>query len=198
MRERCRNKQMITIIPYQSTWRDEFLTIGGALRQALGDLALRIDHIGSTSVSGLAAKDLIDIQITVHSLDPAVEHALNRAGYERIATITQDHVPPGHAGDTSDWAKWIFKPPATQRPTNVHVRIAGRANQRYALLFRDYLRAHPGSAQAYAQVKIELAQYHAQDVDAYYAVKDPVCDLIMDGAELWAAATHWQSSPSDR
>ena len=188
---------MITIVPYQSTWRDEFLTIGGALRLALGDLALRIDHIGSTSVPSLAAKDLIDIQITVHNLDPAVEHALCGAGYERRVNITQDHVPPGYQDDTSDWVKWFFRPPMNQRPTNVHVRVAGRANQRYALLFRDYLRSHPSSAQAYAQVKTALAQYHAHDVDAYYAVKDPVCDLIMGGAELWAATTHWQPGHSD-
>jgi GrpB-like predicted nucleotidyltransferase (UPF0157 family) len=188
---------MITIVPYQPAWREEFLVLGGTLRQALGDLALHIDHIGSTAVAGLAAKDVIDIQITVRSLDPAVEQALNRIGYERLARIMQDHVPPGYAGSAGNWTKWLFKPPAQQRPTNTHVRIAGRPNQRYALLFRDYLRAHPGAAQAYAQVKLALAHYHAQDVEAYYAVKDPACDLIMGGAELWAAATAWQAGASD-
>jgi GrpB-like predicted nucleotidyltransferase (UPF0157 family) len=58
---------------YQPTWRDDFLTLGRNLRQALGDLALRIDHIGSTAVPGLAAKDIIDIQVTVLNLDSAVE-----------------------------------------------------------------------------------------------------------------------------
>ena len=54
---------------YQSRWPDEFQTIASSLRQGLGDLALRIDHIGSPSVPGLAAKDVIDIQITVSKLD---------------------------------------------------------------------------------------------------------------------------------
>ena len=96
---------MITILPYNPTWRDEFVSIGVPLRQALGDLALRIDHIGSTAVPGLAAKDVIDVQITVRSLDPAVEEALRRAGYERLAHITQDHVPPGGVPDPAEWTK---------------------------------------------------------------------------------------------
>ena len=189
--------EMITIVPYQSTWQNEFLRLGGILRQTLGDLALRIDHIGSTSVPGLAAKDRIDIQVTVENLYPAVEHALNRAGYTRIEHFTQDHLPTGIVGQPSDWIKWVFKPPAAQRPTNLHVRLAGRANQRYALLFRDYLRAHPASAQAYAQVKNALAKYHMHDEDAYYDIKDPVCDLIIGGAELWAAAIGWEAGPTD-
>ena len=56
---------MITIVSYQATWRAEFMMLGRHLRQNLDDLALRIDHIGSTAVPGLAAKDIIDIQITV-------------------------------------------------------------------------------------------------------------------------------------
>lgn len=188
---------MITIVPYQTTWSQEFLTLGEILRQALDELALRIDHIGSTSVPGLAAKDVIDIQVTVATLDPAVEQALNGAGYSRLEHLNQDHLPPGSTAPASDWIKWVFMPPTAQRPTHVHVRLAGRANQRYALLFRDYLRANPAAAQAYAQVKKALARYHPHDKDAYYEIKDPVCDLIIDAAELWAAATQWEVGPTD-
>jgi GrpB-like predicted nucleotidyltransferase (UPF0157 family) len=195
--KRIHGVQMLKIVPYQATWPDEFRSIGSNLRQALSDLALRIDHIGSTSVPGLAAKDIIDIQITVANLDPDVEQALNRAGYLRIEGLTTDHLPPGSAVSTNDWTKWVFKPPAGQRATNVHVRLSGRANQRYALLFRDYFRAHPATAQAYAQVKEALVKYHADNVDAYYDIKDPVCDLIIGGAEVWAAATGWTAWSSD-
>jgi GrpB-like predicted nucleotidyltransferase (UPF0157 family) len=188
---------MIEIVPYQATWPAEFLAIGGVLRQALGDLALRIDHIGSTSVPGLAAKDRIDIQITVRELEPAIEQLLNRTGYTRVETITRDHLPPQGPDEPGEWRKWLFRAPEGQRPTNTHVRVAGLANQRYAILFRDYLRTHPGSAAAYAQVKMALARYHADDVDAYYDIKDPICDVIMDGAEAWAAATNWQQGTTD-
>jgi GrpB-like predicted nucleotidyltransferase (UPF0157 family) len=187
---------MIVIVPYQPEWSDEFQKIGSVLRSALGDLALRIDHIGSTAVPGLAAKDRIDIQITVQNLGPPVEQTLNRAGYQRLEEITHDHLPPGSGGQTDGWIKWIFRPPSGQRPTNVHVRIAGRANQRYALLFRDFLRANPAAAQAYGQVKTALAGYHPDNLDAYYDVKDPVCDIIIAGAEVWAVSTSWQAGPT--
>ncbi len=136
---------MVTIVPYQSTWPDEFQRLGGVLRGSLGDLALRIDHIGSTSIPGLAAKDRIDIQVTVEDLDPAIEGALRNIGYHWLEHVT-DHAPIGIESHARDWIKWVFKPPAGQRPTNLHVR---RANQRYALLFRDYLRTHLTAAQAH-------------------------------------------------
>ncbi|MGI0483990.1 GrpB family protein [Pantanalinema rosaneae CENA516] len=186
---------MIVIQPYRSTWREEFLTLGKTLRQGLGDLALRIDHIGSTSVPGLAAKDIIDIQITVASLDPAIIPLFEQIGYQQSPHL-QDHLPPG-ASQRHDWVKWLFKPLPPHRPVNAHVRIVGRANQRYALLFRDYLRSHPASAQAYAQVKQALANYHADNAEAYYDVKDPVCDLIMEGAEIWAETTGWHPGATD-
>ena len=187
----------ISIAPYHAAWPDEFMALGRDLRRALGSLALRIDHIGSTSVPGLAAKDIIDIQVTAAGLEPAVEQAVSGIGYARRLSITGDHLPPGGSSDPAEWQKWYFDPPAGQRPTHLHLRVAGRANQRYPLLFRDYLRAHPASAEAYAQVKMALARYHALDVTAFYDIKDPVCDLIIGGAEVWAAATGWRLGPSD-
>lgn len=71
------------------------------------------------------------------------------------------------------------------------MRGAGRANQRYALLFRDYLRETPTAADAYGRVKLALAAQHPDDAVAYYAVKDPVCDLVVEAAEHWAVATGW-------
>ncbi len=79
----------------------------------------------------------------------------------------------------------------------MHVRIQGRANQRYALLFRDYLRGHGATAAAYGRVKENLTRHVADDVEAYYDVKDPVCDIIMENANAWAAAVDWLPGPSD-
>ena len=79
---------------------------------------------------------------------------------------------------------------------NVHVRVAGRPNQRYARLCRDFLRAHPTAADAYALFKQRLA---AQGIESsvYADIKDPVFDLILHAAEGWAARTGWQPAPSD-
>jgi GrpB-like predicted nucleotidyltransferase (UPF0157 family) len=186
---------MVTIVPYQPTWPGEFQTLAKILREALNDLALRIDHIGSTSVPGLHAKDRIDIQITVVSLNSHVEKALNRIGYTRLEHLT-DHPPSGSEAQPSQWIKWVFKPPDNQRPTNLHVRIAGRANQRYALLFRDYLRTHPPTVAAYAELKQRLAQNLADPV-SYPDVKDPAVDLIYFAADEWALATSWIPGPAD-
>ncbi|MFN8499292.1 MAG: GrpB family protein [Anaerolineae bacterium] len=188
---------MIEIVPYQGRWPGEFRALCRELRAALDSLALRIDHIGSTSAPGLAAKDIIDIQVSVAALEQAVEDALTGIGYTRVRHIGGDHSPPGASGDPAEWAKWLFNQPPGRRRVNLHVRVAGRANQRYPLLFRDYLRAHPPIAAAYAQTKLALARLHPDDVEAYYDVKDPVCDIIMGGAEEWAAATQWQPAASD-
>jgi GrpB-like predicted nucleotidyltransferase (UPF0157 family) len=187
---------MIEIVKYQPGWPAEFKEIAAELRLALGELALRIDHIGSTSVPGLAAKDRIDIQVTVSALTPAVQMALEAIGYNRSTKISADHLPPGCI-DESQWRKWFFSAPKERRPMNLHVRVAGYPNQRYPLLFRDYLRTHPDAAEAYARIKKALAQYRADDIDAYYEIKDPVCDLIAQAAEAWAERSGWQPGPSD-
>ena len=187
---------MVEIVDYQPRWPDEFRSIAAVLRQGLGDLALRIDHIGSTSVSGLAAKDVIDIQITVAALDEALISAMEAIGYTLPEGVWRDHRPPGHTGPESDWQKLFFRPPPGQRRTNTHVRVQGRANQRYALLFRDFLRAHPDTTGAYAELKRRLAA-HLADPQMYPEVKDPAVDLIYFAAEVWAADAGWAPGVSD-
>jgi GrpB-like predicted nucleotidyltransferase (UPF0157 family) len=173
-------------------WPNEFDTIRFSLLEILGPLALRIDHIGSTSVPGLGAKDVIDVQITVRALTPDVRDKLIGAGYEYSEVHSHDHVPLGEDNDTRLWAKLVFHEPPGQRPANAHVRVDGNPNQRYALLFRDYLRAHPNSAQSIELIKREIAKRHADDPDAYYDIKDPVYDLIWDAALDWSRHTGWE------
>ena len=122
--------------------------------------------------------------------------ALAGIGYGLDDRLRRDHRPPGADGPDSDWAKWYFREPAGHRLTNMHVRVAGRPNQRYPLLFRDYLRAHPATAEAYARLKRQLAANLA-DPRTYPDVKDPAVDLIYLAAEEWAAATGWRPGPPD-
>ena len=184
------------ILPYKTTWPLEFREIGAGLRSGLGEQALRIDHIGSTAVPGLAAKDVIDIQITVAALDLPVKQSLEALGYQKVEGIQCDHYPPTLATSPTAWEKWFFNPPEGQRRSNIHVRVQGRPNQRYPLLFRDYLRTHPASASAYATLKMRLVANLA-DTSMYPEVKDPAVDLIYFAAEDWAAATSWQPGESD-
>ena len=188
----CYNLAMIVITDYNPAWPTEFEAIRLALLEILGPLVLRIDHIGSTSVPGLGAKDVIDIQITVEALTPEVGQRLIEAGYEHWGAITQDHVPLGEDDDPKLWAKFLFNQPKGRRRANVHVRINGNPNQQYALLFRDYLRTHPNSARSIELIKRELVKRHADDLEAYYDIKDPVYDLIWEAARDWSRQTNWQ------
>src|SRR5580765_4760058 len=102
----------IEIVEYCESWVDDFQRIGRSLRDAVGDDAIGIHHIGSTSVPGLAAKDLIDVQVTVAALPlpDAVVDRLAAAGFPLRDDIFNDHVPIGSAGsesDAADWAKRI-------------------------------------------------------------------------------------------
>ncbi|SUX54300.1 GrpB family protein [Chromobacterium vaccinii] len=181
---------MIEIVPHQPRWAAEFQTIASQLRAALGELALRIDHIGSTAVPGLAAKDVIDAQITVAELDEHMANRLSAAGFER-KPFNRDHLPPGRDDAPEQWSKFFFREPAGQRRAHIHVRRAGSANQRYALLFRDYLRAQPAMAAAYGELKRRLASSLA-DWETYPDVKDPAVDLIYLAAEQWAERSGWR------
>lgn len=181
------------IEPYSDTWPRDFARLAKLIRSTLGDRALRIDHIGSTSIPGLDAKDTIDIQVTVADLDDA--QSLLAAGFQGFV-VAGDHRPPGEPGPEEDWHKRLFLQPDHERRSNIHVRVEGRPNQRYALLFRDYLRTHPRSAEAYAELKRRLAA-ELRDTATYSEVKDPACDLIAVAAEDWAAGVGWAPGPSD-
>jgi pyroglutamyl-peptidase I len=180
------------IVEYSPDWPQAFAEISARLQAGLGELALRIDHIGSTSVPGLAAKDVIDIQITVNTLSDRLLAAMTAMGYSRSEIAVADHIPPGMSCNPLDWQKWFFRAPAGQRATNTHIRITGRANQRYPLLFRDFLRAHPDYAATYGELKRRLAANLANS-STYPDVKDPAVDLIYYAAEKWASATGWQA-----
>jgi GrpB-like predicted nucleotidyltransferase (UPF0157 family) len=180
----------VTIVEPKASWPAEFDATATRVREALGPLALRVDHIGSTAVPGLPAKDVIDVQMTVASLDrERLVPALAKAAFVS-QTIGSDHRPPGATGQDDGWRKLFFQA-GSGRPVNLHVRVQGRPNQRYPLLFRDYLRAHPESAAAYATLKRALAALGI-DSGVYADVKDPACDLIFIAAEDWAAQTGWR------
>lgn len=184
----------LLIVEHRAAWAGEFEALRQRLQAALGPLALRIDHIGSTAVPGLCAKDVIDVQITVATLEgPSATQllqALAAAGFVHHASATADHLPPGADPAPAHWRKLLFKNPPALRRAHIHVRARGAANQRYALLCRDFLRAQPAMAQAYGELKRRLAAALA-DPEAYPEVKDPAVDLIALAAEAWALREGW-------
>ncbi|WP_120632769.1 GrpB family protein [Ruegeria sp. EL01] len=179
---------MIEIVEYKRQWPEEFQLLADKVRQRVGASILGLHHIGSTAVPGMDAKDVIDIQISVEDLSLDAEKGLELAGFERVPNLV-DHCPFGMTLPDEQLSKRFYR--GVTRAANVHVRQIGRVNHRYPLLCRDFLRHHKGAASAYAEMKRQLAKRFPNDVDSYYAIKDPAFDLIMSGAEEWAISSDW-------
>jgi GrpB-like predicted nucleotidyltransferase (UPF0157 family) len=186
----------LLISPARDEWSRDFDALAARLSAGLGALALRIDHIGSTAVPGLPAKDVIDIQVIVQSLEPRAEiaAAFGRLGFSHRESdrFLRDHVPAGWEGDESAWAKLLFGPPPGERPSHVHVRAAGSPNERYALLFRDFLRANERARDLWGNFKERLAEETGGDRELYAQLKDPATDVLIATAEQWALASGWR------
>ncbi|MBU9765424.1 dephospho-CoA kinase [Mycobacterium sp. TNTM28] len=174
------------VVPYDATWPEQARRIVARLNTACGHRAVRIDHIGSTAVPGMDAKDVIDVQVTVESLAVADElaDALLAAGYPVVAGITAD---TPHTDDPAVWQKRFHASADPGRPTNVHIRVDGRPNQRFALMFVDWLRANPGVRADY------LAAKHAAVKSPDYTVaKEPWFLDAYRRAAQWAETTGWR------
>lgn len=185
---------MINIVPYQERWPSEFAQISSNIKDVAREHILAIHHIGSTSVPGLAAKDIIDIQVTVANLQVPLDEGLAGIGFE-ATQITSDHCPPGMTLSAEHLTKRYFRTP--DRRFHLHVRKTETFNQRYPILFRDFLRTNALSRDAYGEIKKQLSRYFPDNVEAYYDIKDPVCDLIISSALLWGEATGWKPGPCE-
>ena len=145
------------IVEYDDAWADRFEEEAARLREALGDQVVRIEHVGSTSVPGLAAKPIVDIQLSLRSLAPreAYVPALNALGYRCVL----DPISPDH--------EFASRDVDGARSFHLHLTTPGSDWERRHLAFRDWLRAHPEDADAYAALKRALAQELPNDVHTY-------------------------------
>jgi len=171
---------------YDPHWPAAFAEVAQRLRAALGDIACRIDHIGSTAVPGLAAKPIIDIQISVASLDPV--HAY-REQIEQCGFVWR-------SGNPERTKRYFREHPGLPR-RHLHVRRVGSFSEQFALLFRDYLRAHAERATAYAEEKRRLAPALLIDRQQYVEVKEPFIWETIRLADSWAQSVGWEPGPSD-
>jgi len=137
----------IEIVPYDSGWTLQFEAEAARIRAALVATALRIDHNGSTSIPGMRAKPVIDIQISVAKLQPLATFG------DPLETIGYHHVP--HPDDA--FCPFFHRPADWPHTHHVHVVEHGGIEERRTLAFRDYLRDHDDAAREYERIKIELA-----------------------------------------
>jgi dephospho-CoA kinase len=195
----------VRLVPADPVWPDQAARIVARLKTACGANALRVDHIGSTAVPGLDAKDVIDIQVTIESLAAADEltAALRSAGYPRIDDVSSDVVKLDarstaegfdHSGDAALWRKRLHGSADPGRPTFVHLRVDGWPNQQFALLFVDWLKANPDVRDEYLSVKrdAERAASPDGDIERYLAVKEPWFLEAYRRAWDWADSSSWR------
>lgn len=163
----------IEIVPYDPAWPGAFASERERIAKALGSLALRIEHNGSTSVPELAAKPIIDIQVSVAALQPLAPYV------SRLHTLGYTHVP--HADDT--FCAFLHKPAQHPHSHHIHLVVAGGDEERRTLAFRDYLRDHDDARDAYARLKKNLApQFDANDGDRYAIAKTHFIESIIADA----------------
>ena len=159
----------IVVEPYSETWEQAFLDIKAEIADALGALAIRIEHVGSTSVRGLSAKPIIDLDVVIQdrSALAAAIAALERIGYR-------------HEGDLGIPGREAFAYDGKEHLTEHHLYVCPEdsAELMRHIAFRDYLRSHPEAVRAYSRIKEEGARLYPYDREKYTGYKSSFIEKI--------------------
>lgn len=185
------------VVEPDPTWPAQAARLLARLEDVLGDRAVSVEHIGSTSVPGLIAKDVIDLQIGVPSLadadDAGFVAGLTERGFARVSGNDRDHPHPA-GSDRSAWQQRFHASMDPGRVANAHIRETGSAGWRFALQFRDWLRSDPAAREEYAALKRRLLSVTATTSE-YALAKEPWFAAAYPRVTEWARQTGWR--PSD-
>jgi GrpB-like predicted nucleotidyltransferase (UPF0157 family) len=172
----------VIVVEHDPAWVDQFAQLRDVIAKRLGKLTLRVEHVGSTSVPGLAAKPILDINVVIESQAdlPAVTERLATLGYY-------------HEGDLGVAGREAFGPgdgtcpivTGSRRWPRHHLYVCARDNPEHLrhMAFRDWLRGHEADAKRYGDLKRELARMHPNDVNAYTDGKKEFVENILARAE---------------
>jgi GrpB-like predicted nucleotidyltransferase (UPF0157 family) len=163
----------VIITPYDPNWPKVYEEESKLIRATVGDIIRSLDHIGSTSVPGLAAKPIIDIIASVDGRGDAdlCKERLHAIGYDDVST-----------GDSPDWYYCLGKGPHSPG-FHLHLVKEGSQFHKKHILFRDWLRTHPADTRAYAELKISLAEKHRDDRVTYTNSKTEFIEGIVEKAK---------------
>ena len=179
------------------TWPAQAARLAARLEDALGDRAVGVEHVGSTSIPGLVAKDVLDLLVGVRRLaeadDPAFVEDLSRRGFIRVEAIGADNAHTSAAGTDAVWPKRFHANADPGRAANVHVREIGSPGWDFALQFRDWLRADGAAREEYAAEKRRLLAVATSTSD-YAAAKEPWFAQAYPRVVGWAERTGWVPS----
>src|ERR1700722_3643334 len=155
-----RSPRTIVVVDYDPSWPPTFASLRAPVWDAVRDVALAVEHVGSTAVPGLAAKPIIDIDVIVSA------RAETRAAVDRLAAVGYVH-----QGNLGIEGREAFESPAGLPAHHLYVCVQGSAALINHLTLRDYLRGHPDRATAYGQLKQQLAAQFPTNIDKYVAGK---------------------------
>lgn len=159
----------VVVLPYDKVWAQNFLNIKAELQSALGNLSLGIEHVGSTSVPGLSAKPIIDIDVIIrdYSLFGDVVDVLRGIGYH-------------HEGDQGIVGREAFKYDGKDLLQKHHPYVCPQDSPELKrhIAFRDYLRSHPEAVREYGRIKAEGAALYPYDIERYIEYKSPFIQRI--------------------
>ena len=159
----------VIVLPYDKAWKIAFEEIKRELEAALAELAIGIEHVGSTSVEGLSAKPCIDIDVVIR------DYSVFDAVVERLQTIGYLH-----EGDLGIRDREAFKYENKPNLQKHHLYVCPQysAELHRHITFRDYLRSHPEAVRQYSAVKEQAAQLYPNDIDQYIAFKSPCIEEL--------------------
>lgn len=190
VRTRTVVRDPLTLAEPDPAWAEQGSRLVNRLWAIVGDKASAIDHIGSTAVRGLVAEPTIDIQVTVADLGVAddLRDLLADGGFPRVERIDGDRPKPDPATGSVDdgtWGKRLHGSADPGRPASVHLRAAGSPGGRFAIDFRDWLRADEVARGEYAQVKRAALQSAEGDLNRYIGAKGPWFDAAHRRIAEW-------------
>lgn len=157
------------LVPHNPAWEHLFKTERNRIATALDEYAVRIEHVGSTAIPRVAAKPVIDIQVSVGQLHPINRYAspLQQLGYRHRS----------HPDDA--FCPFFHRPSAWPHTHHIHAVEAGSKQERHTLAFRDYLRDNPPMAEKYEELKLSLAErYSMADISSRHAYAEAKGDFI--------------------
>ncbi|ERI92381.1 hypothetical protein HMPREF1982_02363 [Clostridiales bacterium oral taxon 876 str. F0540] len=159
----------VTVVPYDYKWSEEFKKIKLELEKVLGDSIITIEHVGSTSVEGLSAKPIIDIDIIIKSYDDfkEVKSRLENFGYY-------------HEGDLGISGREAFGYVEKEDFMTHHIYVCPQdsVELKRHIVFRDYLRTHKEDRDKYSEIKLYAAKMYPTDIDSYIETKSPYINEI--------------------
>ena len=165
----------VVVLPYDRAWKSAFEDIKAEIENALGDLIIGIEHVGSTSVEGMSAKPCIDLDVVIE------DYSVFDAVVAKLATIGYIH-----EGDLGLKDREAFKYSYKPHLMSHHLYVCPKDSEelRRHITFRDYLRSNPEAVKKYSAVKGKAAELFPNDIDGYIKYKSPCIEELYKECEF--------------